>query len=116
MNRALKISLALSLVGILVLIFLSSHLEPKSLPISNITEEYLNQEVKITGQITKIKDFKDINFQILEFQDLTGSIDVTTNSENLTINKNLTYVIIGKVSDYNGTIQINADKIQEVKT
>lgn len=114
MNRALKISLALSLIGILLLIFISSHIEPREVSIASITEEYLDKEVRITGQIDKIKNFKDNGFHILEVSDSTGYIEVTASSSNLTVNKNLTYAIIGKVSEYNGTIQISADKIQKV--
>ena len=111
MNKTQKISLTLSLVGILILIFLSSHLEPEVISISNITEKNLDEKIKIIANITEIRNFKEKNFQLITLKDSTGSITGTTNAKNLSINQNQTYIILGKVSEYNKTLQINIDKI-----
>lgn len=112
MKKMLKIPFALSLLGIIILLFLSQNLEPPEVKISEITEGNLNQRVKIAGGIASVKDFDDKNFQILTIKDSEKSITAIANSKTgLEINKSAQYIIIGKVQEYNSTLQINSDVI-----
>ena len=129
----LKIYLIASLIGIFLLLFISSHIEPNFMNIGDITESNLNQRVKILANITNIQDYN--GFQVMTVKDSTGKIQVTLNSKtpfNETIYKNqdnsinkddstsqdksIQFLIIGKVTEYEGKLQISADKITEVTT
>jgi len=106
----LKTTLAISLIGILLLLFLSQTLTPKLTNIENINNKLLNQKIKVQGQISNIRTFEDSNFQIISIKDSTGNIDLILNNPiNITKNQNIT--VIGKVTEYNQTLQIQADKI-----
>jgi len=113
MKTNLKICLALSLFGILLLIFLSSHLTPKEYDIMNITEKDMNNYIAISGQISNIRNFEESQFYILTITDNTGSITGTLNSYNLSINKTQEYLITGKITKYENETQINIGKIIE---
>ncbi len=106
----LKISLSISLIGILLLLFLANTLQPKPINIQGINNKLLNQKVQVQGQITSIKTYHDSNFQVILIKDSTGKIDITINQIlNLTINQNMT--VIGKITGYKGSLQIQAEKI-----
>jgi len=111
MNTNLKICLALSLSGILLLIFLSSHMIPGEYDIGNITEKNMNNYVAIKGQISRINFFEESEFYILTIEDDTGSITGTLSSKNLYINKTQKYFITGEITKYENKTQINIEKI-----
>lgn len=111
MKTNLKICLALSLFGILLLTFLSSHLTPRDYDIINITEKNTDNYLAIRGQISNIKNFEESEFYILTITDKTGSITGTLNSKNLSINKTQKYLITGKITKYENETQINIEKI-----
>jgi len=75
----LKISLSISLIGILLLLFLANTLQPKPINIQGINNKLLNQKVQVQGQITSIKTYHDSNFQVILIKDSTGKIDITIN-------------------------------------
>jgi DNA/RNA endonuclease YhcR with UshA esterase domain len=99
--------LILALIGILLLLILSQNLEPSQIQISNISENLINQQVKLQANIINIIDFKDKNFQILTLGDETGNITAISNypsnsnsSLSSIINKTQQYIITGKVQQY----------------
>lgn len=109
-----KISLIVSLFGILLLLFLANSLEPKLIDISSINDEMLNQQIKISGEIFKIQDKE--TFKILSISDSTGKIDVLCECreeliENNQIKNNQEIIVIGRVTEYREYLQISADKI-----
>jgi len=115
MENRQKLFLALSLIAIFILLFLSKTIEPKSLTVSDITSDNLNQLVKVTGKITSQKNYEGKNFQILILKNNTQTIQITSNAKNkLELNYSKNYVVIGKVSEYNQTLQITADKIYSI--
>ncbi len=115
METKQKLFLTASLIAIFILLLLSQILEPKSLAVSDITTENINQLVKITGKITSQKNYEGKNFQVLIFKNNTDTIQVTTNAKaKLELNYSKTYAVIGKVTEYNRTLQIAADKIYSV--
>ena len=111
MENLLKISLIISLLGILVLLIISNEISPELIKIKDIDDTMIYKNVKIQGNLVKaIKPTKGSDFQILTINDSTGTIQVTLNTkqnfQNLT---NL--IIIGKVTEYKNKLQINAEKI-----
>ena len=108
MNKLFKISLAVSILGILLLLFLSNILEPKQINIGDIDNTLLNKDIKVQGEIFKIQDKQD--FKILSIKDSTGKIEVLCNCEN-SLKDGLNITIVGKVQEYREYLQISADKI-----
>jgi RecJ-like exonuclease len=112
MNQALKISLVLSLLGILLLLYISIKIQPLFLEIALIDSNQLGKNIQLNAKIIQIRDFPQKSFQILTLEDKTGKITATTNSRtSLKINQTEEYSIYGKIQEYNKTLQVNIDKI-----
>jgi DNA/RNA endonuclease YhcR with UshA esterase domain len=112
MEKRLAVFIIMSLIGILLLVFLSQKLEPKTMSISGISEKNLEQSVKIRGQIVNAREYNNKTFQVLTVKDQTGNITAIMNlNTEITINKSKNYSIIGKVQAYNQTLQISIDRI-----
>jgi RecJ-like exonuclease len=112
MEKLTKITFSISLIGVLLLLFIANRAEPELIYIEDITETMINQQVKIIAEISMIRNMDE--FQVIMVKDETGIIDVTANSKapmNKTDNE---VMIIGKVSEYEGELQINANKIIEI--
>lgn len=115
MENRQKLFLALSLITIFFLLFLSTVIQPQQLAISDITKTNLNQFVKVAGKITSQRNYEGKDFQVLVIKDKTDSIQVTTNAKNkIELNYSLNYTIIGTVTEYNQTLQISANKIEAI--
>lgn len=117
MEKRLKIMLALALAGIFLLIIISNLLEPKPVDISKISSEMLDQKVSMIGNLAQIKIYNNETFFVLTIKDSTGNITITALSENKLKEKlilNQTYFITGKVQEYNRTLQISAEKIENI--
>ena len=106
----LKTTLSISLIGILLLLFLSEILSPKPINIENINNKLLNKKVQVQGQIFNIRTYEDSNFQIISIKDETGKIDVTLDNPT-TLNNSQNIRVIGKIKEYKQYLQIQADKI-----
>ena len=112
MEKLTKITFSISLIGILLLLFLANQIEPKAINIEGITKSMMNRQVKIIGKIINIRNME--GFQIMMVQDKTGTMTVTADSETPINKTNAEIMIIGKVSEYKGEVQISASKIIEL--
>jgi aspartyl/asparaginyl-tRNA synthetase len=115
MKKLLKIALILSFLGILLLLFLSTQLEQKTISINETSDFQEYQKVKIQGEIKSIKELTP-HFFILNVQDKTGNISITLNSqenlkEKINLSKTNLAEITGKLSYYKKTAQVSAEKI-----
>lgn len=114
MEKLPKISLAISILGILALLIISNTLEPKTTSINKLTEKQINQKVKISGQLIKVYQDKnkESDFQILTIQDKTGEIKAILNSnQNFTKYKNQSLIVIGAIKEYKNELEIQVEKI-----
>jgi len=112
MKNLLKITLIVSIIGILFLLILANTIKPIELKIKDITNKYLDKKVQAKGEIINIKTYKTQNFQVLTIQDNNNSIDVTlSHLTNLIKYQNIT--VIGTVKQYKENLQIQADRIIE---
>ena len=107
----LKISLIISIIGIIILLLLANIIQPTQIKIKNIDESLLNQKIEIKGQIQSIKTYKESNFQIITINDSTGKIDISLDNP-INITKNQTIIVTGRVTEYKSNLQVQADKIQ----
>lgn len=108
MEKALKLSLLISLVGIYILFTLSLLLMPQEYSIEKALDEETGKAVKVSGKITSMRLAGSM--QVLSISDNTNSIGILASGlEKAIINK--TAVVIGKISEYNLKNQIVANKI-----
>jgi cell division protein FtsI/penicillin-binding protein 2 len=106
----LQLSLIISLFGIFFLLLISNIFQAKQITISEINTNQLNKHVMTYGQVTSIRTFEDSNFQIITLKDSSGEISITIDKiVNLENNQNIT--VIGKITEYQGELQIQANKI-----
>jgi len=110
MTLIIKLSLAISLLGIIILLILTNTLEPNLKSIGEITTKDLNKKTKVQGTIINIRSFEESNFQIISIRDSTGKIDITTNKI-LELKNNQIIIVTGRVTDYKQDLQIEAEKI-----
>ena len=112
MTKLLPICLALSLIGIFTLLLLSN-IKPKTISLDEINNKLLGKQIKINAKITKIRSYEQSNFQIISVKDSTGEIDIILNKI-LNLKNNQSINVIGKITEYNKTLQITANKIIDV--
>ena len=106
----LKISFILSIIGIIVLLFLSTTLNPPETKIGDINDKLLNQKVIVKGDVFNIKKYEDSNFQVISIKDETGKIDVTLDKiTNFKMNQTIN--VKGTIQQYKQYLQIQADEI-----
>ncbi len=108
-QKLLKISIIISLLGILVLIFISN-LPSRLIEIKNINSSLLNQQVKIHGNITSIRKISN-DFFLLTIKDSTGTITGTIN-KNFSSDSSLE--ITGLIEQYKNKTQIKINKINDI--
>jgi RecJ-like exonuclease len=106
--RTKKISLILSLIGISLLLTLSSIIKPPMFSINDIDRSMINKKVTARGEVFKIRTLED--FTIISLRDETGNIEILA-QKNLQIKKNQSVKVIGEVQIYKDSIQIKAEKI-----
>lgn len=111
-----KMTFALSLIGILLLLFLAVSLPPRKIVISKINPSLLNKQIKTSGQIIKIRTYNispQKILQILEIKDLDSmaNIEVILNNPQTDLEKNQNITVTGKINQYKDSLQIQADKV-----
>lgn len=97
-----KISLIVSFIGILILLFLSQAINPKSVDSYDGLE--LGKRVRTEGTIIEIRTFDD--FSIIKLDN-----NITINC-NCIFKQNQTIRVEGKTIKYNSQLQIQAERIQ----
>jgi len=108
MKNLLKISILISVIGILILLLLSNIIEPKQYKISEINSLKEFEKVKIKGKIISQKNYQ--NLKIITLSDTTGKIDVLLNKD-INFTKNTTIIVYGTIKEYKNYFEIQADKI-----
>jgi RecJ-like exonuclease len=103
-----KFALITAILGIILLIFLSETLEPKKMTIGKITSKDIDSYVKVSGDITYIKQYTSST--LLKIEDSTGKIYAIFYG-NANISKGYA-TITGKVTEYRGILEIEAEKIK----
>ena len=103
-----RISLAAAIIGIIALAFLSLNLEPKVMKISEITDKNMGSFVRISGEVTYAKK-GDITY--FDVNDSTEEMRVVL-FDKADISKGDRVEVIGKVEEYRGSLEVNADKVK----
>jgi len=109
-KNLLKIAILSSLIGIIILAYISNTSNLNYNDISSINNDYLDKTVKIKGTLTNFVSTPKA--KIMDIEDSTGKITaVTFNEQELSIKENDLLEITGKVSLYQGSFEIIADTI-----
>ena len=109
----LKISILVSVLGVFFLMVISelSHIELSK--ISDITKKDLETKVKIQGKLLSIQETPGL--YILTVTDFTSTIVIIVFKEDpLELKKNSNIEIEGKVTEYQGKLEIIADTIKYI--
>ena len=110
----LKVALIVSLLGLLILYLISDNLEIKEKNIEKITIDNKDEFVKIKGTVSNIVDTEKVTImEILQPQEITV---VFFKNEDKTINiqQGNEVEVIGKVDEYEGNLEIIADRIRVI--
>ena len=112
MQYLFKIALISAILGTILLIFLSNTLEPKLIEIKDIDAQKINSFVKVSGNITNIKDVE--NMLIINITDKSGSIKVILyrGDEIISLNKGMQIVVAGRIIEYKSQLEIEANSVK----
>ena len=105
-----KLSLIISFIGLLILIFISDSIEIKKYNIEDINNKLLEKEVKVSGIITRITETPGLI--IFDIQDKTGTITAIAFKETfINLTKNQEIETQGKIQKYKDKLEIQVDQI-----
>lgn len=115
-DKLLKIALITSLIGIIGLIIFTPSIEVKKVKIEEITRAMIDEEVSIDCVISEVKSSSTGSSYFLTINDGTGQMPLVIfesqlaqmQSNNLEIEefKNKKVNIVGKITEYNGELEI----------
>ena len=109
----LKIALICSLVGLLILYLISDSIEIKEKNIEKITLENKDEFVKLRGIVSNVVDTeKVVIMEITQPQEIT--VVLFKDKETVNIQPGNEIEVIGKVDEYEGTLEIIADRLRVI--
>ena len=108
----IKISLVLSIIGIIILFFISGKIKPKEYQINFLSKNNLEELVKIKGKITDIKESKGLT--MLTVADKSSEIKVILQKSNQIIKpkKGQEIEVTGKFRTFRKDFEIEAEEIK----
>ena len=113
----LKIALILTLAGLFVLYILSDNINVKEINIDKINDERIGNMVKILGRVDKVTELDKVTF-IDVSQPATAKVVVFREKEKddaLELEQDDYVEIIGKIEDYEGEMEVIAERIRRVE-
>ena len=113
-NTLLKIAVICSLVGLIILYFISSKIEIGDYK-PNLLNKNVGEDVKLTGTITKITENDEVTFVEINYQNPVIVVLFKSNSENLNLQNGDNVEVIGEVQEYRNKEEIIAEKIRVIK-
>ena len=109
----LKIALVCSLLGLVILYFISAKIDVKEYKPSQLNEN-VGDDVKLIGTIAKISQNDDVAFLEINYQNPVIVV-LFTDNENLSLKVDDTIEVVGDVQEYKGKNEIIAQKIRVVR-
>lgn len=110
-STLLKISLAVSITGIFIILYLVEYKNAQTSGLSEITRDQLDSIIKVEGEVTKVT--KTPGLLILNIKDLTGTTEVIAfTSQESIIEKGMKVEVTGRVQEYQNRLEIIADEIK----
>ena len=109
----LKIALATSLLGLVLLYFFAERIELDESSIAKLDRTDIGNFVKGQGKVMKVYDNKE--YMVLQIQQPETISVIFFKESNVSIDEQDTVEIIGKVSEFKGKQQIVADRIRVIR-
>ena len=111
-NTLLKIALVCSLMGLVILYFISMRIDIKDYRPS-ILNKNVGDDVKLEGIVTKISSTEGVSFVEVEH---TNTVTIVLfNTKNISLSKGNLIEVFGKVEDYKGKEEIIAQRVRVIK-
>ncbi len=108
----LKIAFSCSLLGIILILFITENIEIKKSDILEITNDKLDKMVAISGKITRLTDTPDV--LIMDIEDDTGEIVTVAFKEGeVNLKQGDQVKVEGKVTEYQGELEVQAETIRK---
>jgi len=111
MKKIQKVYLISSLLGVLLLLFLTSLVHPKEISICELNKTKNNEKILIRGIISDNNVLAD-NFNLITLEDSSCKVKVVCNCKISLLNKKV--AVIGRVRIHKNEKQISADRIEEL--
>ncbi len=113
-STLLKIALIASLSGLLALYLISGNIELKEKNIEKITLENKDEFVKLKGIVSNV-----VNSEKVMILEITQPNEITVvlfknNNSSIRINKGNEVEIFGKVDEYQGNMEIIAERVRVI--
>lgn len=115
-DKLLKIALVTSLIGLIGLILFTPSIEVKKVKIEDITRAMIDEEVSIDCVVSEVKSSSSGSSYFLTINDGTGQMQMIifesqyaqmqSNSLKIEDFKDKKVNVIGKVTEYNGQLEI----------
>lgn len=106
----LRIALISGIIGIVILFIISDNIEINEKNIDKINKANVEEDVKLTGTISKITQLEKVAFIELE-QPATMTI-ILFKDKNLSLYKGDNVEIIGEIDEYGGELEVIAQRIR----
>ena len=111
----LKTALIVSLLGLLIIYLINDNIEIKEKNIEKITIENIDEFVKLTGIVNNIVDTEKVTImEITQPQEITVVLFKNEN-KSMPIQQGNEVEIFGKVDEYEGKLEIIADRLRVVR-
>ena len=115
-SQIFKIALAMSIVGLMGMLFSVNMISPREIKINEINRGMLDEDVSLVGVVQNVKKSSSSNTYFLELMDGTGKITVIVfessavdlEKVNMSVNsfKNRRVKVTGKISEYQGKMEL----------
>ncbi len=110
-STLLKISVVSSIIGLALLFFLSMFTKLENTEIKELSIADIDRTIKIQGLVSRVNPGEKITFlEIVQH----NKMPVLVFSTNLTLNSGDEVEVVGKVTEYNGKVELIADNIRRV--
>ena len=109
----LKTALVCSLLGLIILYFISAKIDVKEYKPSRLNEN-IGDDVKLTGTISKISKNDNVVFLEVDYQSPVIVV-LFTDNENLSLKAGDSIEVIGEVQEYKGKNEIIAQKVRVIR-
>ena len=114
--KLLRIALVIGIAGIVALFFLSKAIQADSISIGKITEQEIGRKIMVEGIIESVAEKKSTVLFDIQEQDTPESISVILfGKSSQPFKKGSEVRVIGTVKDYNGKLEIVAEKINTIE-
>ena len=114
-KKIFKITLLTTIVGLIGIILTTGLVNPEHVSIDKIDKSKIDNQVEITAIVSNIVTTNS-QTKIIKLTDNTGSITmVIFSNSNLSLNEKDIITVIGKVTEYNGQLELIVEDESNIK-